>query len=233
MTVYPLLRVRTSDHRASTTCTQTAAHRYWLVLALTFVGLVFAIVAPRADWTRATAVALLGITLLTALVTSGAAGALLRTAAGAVAVTIAAVGAAAALAVIPEVVAVNLTAVLFACTTLALIAGVARFVQARGVTLQVVLGGVAIYLLLGGFFTYVIAAVATIGDATYFAQGTDGTLGEYVYYSFTVLTTTGFGDLSAATSVGRAIAVVEMLVGQIYLVTVISVLVSQLRGRIR
>ena len=44
-----------------------------------------------------------------------------------------------------------------------------------------------------------------------------------MYYSFTVLTTTGFGDLTAAEPVGHALAVVEMLGGQLYLVTVIGV----------
>ncbi len=48
-----------------------------------------------------------------------------------------------------------------------------------------------------------------------------------------MLTTTGFGDLSAATHLGRALAVVEMLVGQIYLVTVIGVLVGNFAGRQR
>jgi hypothetical protein len=54
-----------------------------------------------------------------------------------------------------------------------------------------------------------------------------------VYYSFTVLTTTGFGDLTAATPVGQALSVVEMLIGQIYLVTVIGVLVGNFAGRSR
>ena len=48
-----------------------------------------------------------------------------------------------------------------------------------------------------------------------------------MYYSFTVLTTTGFGDLTAAHGLGRALAVVEMLVGQLYLVTVISILIGR------
>ena len=43
------------------------------------------------------------------------------------------------------------------------------------------------------------------------------------------MTTTGFGDLSPATRGGRAVAVLEMLTGQIYLVTVISLLVGNLR----
>jgi hypothetical protein len=52
-----------------------------------------------------------------------------------------------------------------------------------------------------------------------------------VYYSFTVLTTTGFGDLTAASAAGEALSVVEMLAGQIYLVTVIGVLVGSFRPR--
>ena len=52
-----------------------------------------------------------------------------------------------------------------------------------------------------------------------------------MYYSFTVLTTTGFGDFTAATPVGHAMAVVEMLLGQLYLVTVIGVIVGDFAGR--
>jgi hypothetical protein len=45
-----------------------------------------------------------------------------------------------------------------------------------------------------------------------------------------VLSTTGFGDLTPAIPVGQALAVVEMLVGQIYLVTVIGLLVGRVVG---
>jgi hypothetical protein len=44
------------------------------------------------------------------------------------------------------------------------------------------------------------------------------------------MTTTGFGDLTAADSLGRALAVTEALTGQIYLVTVVALIVSNLRG---
>ena len=73
--------------------------------------------------------------------------------------------------------------------------------------------------------------VAESGGDPYFAQGTSGTEGDCVYYGFTVPTTTGFGDVTAAHPVGRARAVLEMLLGQLYLVTVIAVLVGGLRGR--
>jgi hypothetical protein len=47
------------------------------------------------------------------------------------------------------------------------------------------------------------------------------------------MTTTGLGDLTAATRVGRALAVLEMLIGQIYVVVVIGLLVGNVTGRRR
>jgi uncharacterized MnhB-related membrane protein len=42
----------------------------------------------------------------------------------------------------------------------------------------------------------------------------------------------GYGDLSAATDLGRSVAIAEALIGQIYLVTVVAVIVGGLgRGR--
>lgn len=47
------------------------------------------------------------------------------------------------------------------------------------------------------------------------------------------MTTTGFGDLTAALDLGRTLAVTEALVGQVYLVTVVALIVSNLRPRRR
>jgi hypothetical protein len=99
------------------------------------------------------------------------------------------------------------------------------------VTVQAVAGALAVYLLLGIVFSFAISTMAKIGSGPYFAQGIDGTESQRVYFSFTSMTTTGFGDLTPGTDGGRAIAVLEMLIGQIYLVTVISLLVGNLRRR--
>jgi hypothetical protein len=114
----------------------------------------------------------------------------------------------------------------------ALLGGVWRLVSERGVTLRAVLGAVTIYLYLGLVFAWVIAFVSAADSTPYFAQPDVGH-GDRVYFSFTVLTTTGFGDYSAATPTGHALAVLEMLAGQLYLVTVIGVLVGGLAGRRR
>ena len=114
----------------------------------------------------------------------------------------------------------------------ALVGGVARLIKERGVTLRAVVGALTIYLYVGLLFAWVIAFVSAVDSTPYFAQPDLGH-GDRVYFSFTVLTTTGFGDLTAATSLGHALAVVEMLTGQLYLVTVIGVLVGGLVGRRR
>jgi len=53
-----------------------------------------------------------------------------------------------------------------------------------------------------------------------------------MYYSFVTLTTVGYGDLTASTAIGRMLSVTEALVGQLYLVTVVAILVSNM-GRSR
>ena len=75
-----------------------------------------------------------------------------------------------------------------------------------------------------------IACIATL-FAFGMTGGADVTQSSRVYFSFTTLTTTGYGDYTPATSAGHALAVVEMLVGQLYLVTVIGVLVGSFGRR--
>jgi hypothetical protein len=96
---------------------------------------------------------------------------------------------------------------------------------------QAVAGALAIYLCIGLTFAWIIGLVARLDSAPYFNSGTDGTESDKVYFSFTVLTTTGFGDLTAASALGHALAVLEMLLGQLYLVTVIGVLIGSYRRR--
>ena len=211
----------------------TAGYRYGIVLACGATALVFIIVAPSADWSRAVALALEGFALLVVVATSRAR-AEVRRARAAVLGTVSAlliVGIAAG--VVPEEGVTALGAVVGIAVPFTLIGGLIGLIRQHGVTLQAVAGALAIYLQLGLIFAWTVGFVAHVDSAPYFAQGGDGSPSDRVYYSFTVLTTTGFGDLTPATQVGRALAVVEMLGGQLYLVTVIGVLVGGLVGRRR
>jgi hypothetical protein len=129
--------------------------------------------------------------------------------------------------------ALSATSAATAVTIAVILGGLVRLVQEQGVGLQAVFGALAIYLLVGLTFGFLIGALATGIGGDYFAQGTDGVQSQRVYFSFTVMTTSGFGDLTARAPSGRALAVLEMLIGQLYLVTVIATLVGNLRRRER
>jgi hypothetical protein len=118
-------------------------------------------------------------------------------------------------------------------TPIALVRGLLRMMREKGATSQSVAGALAIYLSVGLIFAWLIGLVAAVGASPYFAQHTSGTQGDKVYFSFTVMTTTGFGDLSPATPAGHALAVIEMLTGQLYLVTVIGLLIGSFAARRR
>ena len=62
----------------------------------------------------------------------------------------------------------------------------------------------------------------------FFAGGQVPTVAHCLYFSFTTLTTVGYGDFTAASNLGHTLSVTEALIGQIYLVTVVAVIVSNL-----
>jgi hypothetical protein len=195
------------------------------------VVVVLLIVAPAHDGTYAAAFALESAALVVVIATSRTRAAVRRVRSIATASLAAAWVLAIAAGIVPLFFVHAAGGLVTILIPLTLVGGLLRLVRAHGVTLQAVAGSLAIYLLIGLAFAWLIGLAARIASAPYFATGTDGTESSRVYFSFTVLTTTGFGDLSAATKVGRAIAVVEMLAGQLYLVTVISVLVGGLVSR--
>lgn len=120
---------------------------------------------------------------------------------------------------------------LAAAVPVALGGGLLRLIRDEGVTRQAVAGALAIYLLVGLLFASAISFAAAVQGSQFFTGAPHVTNGERVYYSFTVLTTTGFGDYTTSTPVGHGLAVLEMLTGQLYLVTVIGVLIGNLAGR--
>jgi hypothetical protein len=96
----------------------------------------------------------------------------------------------------------------------------------RTATSATLAGAVAIYLLAGLAFADLYTCLAELSGAPFFTQTTSPNSVAYLYYSFTILTTVGFGDLTAGTDLGRMLAVVEALVGQLYLVTVVAIIVA-------
>jgi hypothetical protein len=115
----------------------------------------------------------------------------------------------------------------------AIILGVIRSLRARqAVTLEAVFGVLCVYILLGMFFASVYGTIDRLGGDPFFAGGQSATVARCLYFSFTSLTTAGYGDFTARTNLGHTLSVSEALLGQIYLVTVVSLIVANL-GRSR
>jgi hypothetical protein len=126
-------------------------------------------------------------------------------------------------------VALAMNAALVALGPPAVAAGVVGDLRATGrVRLAAVLGVLCLYLLLGMFFAFAYGAIDRLGGHPFFAGGQAATASNCLYFSFTTLTTVGFGDFVARADLGHSLAVFEALIGQIYLVTVVSLIVSNL-----
>jgi Ion channel len=112
--------------------------------------------------------------------------------------------------------------------TVALI--VRRILSFGTVTGQSILGAVSAYMIVGLMFAAFYSAIAKLDGGHFFADGRTGNTETFQYFSFTTLTTLGYGDFTAAGNDGRALAVIEALTGQVFLATLVARLVAAFRG---
>ena len=97
---------------------------------------------------------------------------------------------------------------------------------ARHVDFRTILGAVSVYALLGLLFALFYLAVGRWSDSDFFTGVAEARSSDYLFFSYTTLTSTGYGNLIPAGTVGQSFAVFEMLIGQIFLVTLVAGLVS-------
>ena len=208
-----------------------ARFRYGIVFLLMLALVVFVIAAPSANWSRAVTLAIEGVALVFAVATARERQQVRRRRAIGVGVVMIVLIVLVATGAAPRQLTDTANVIVTVAIPVVIVGGLLRLLREGGVTFQAVAGALAIYLAVGLVFAWIIGFIAHVGSTPYFAQNTSGTEGDRVYFSFTVLTTTGFGDFSAGTAVGHALAVIEELTGQLYLVTVIGVLIGHFVGR--
>jgi hypothetical protein len=106
-----------------------------------------------------------------------------------------------------------------------------RLLQHIVVSFNTFYGAICIYLLIAMLFASVYAFTAWVQGVPFFSQiqppDQVGTI-DYLYFSFITITTVGYGDLTAASDVGRMTAACEAVLGQLYLITVIALVVQNL-----
>jgi Ion channel len=106
---------------------------------------------------------------------------------------------------------------------------VRRLVRRRTVDTETVLGAIAAYLMVGMAFAFAYRALGKLQAGPFFGPQGDGSFSQDLFVSFTTLTTTGYGNLVPADNPGQSLAVLEMLIGQLFLVTAVAKVVSTRR----
>lgn len=208
---------------------RTEGYRFGNVLILLVLTFVYLSAAPPEHWAQVGSVILESAAVLTALVASRVSRAAFQIAVlvivASFAVTVAAIG----FGVNPRVPIGTFVSMLL---TIAVPAAIARALWKRGlVDIRTVLGALAIYMSIGLFFAFLFSAIHEVTDKPVFAQHVVETSADFVYFSFVTVATVGYGDLTATGGFARAFAALEGVTGQLYLVTVVALLVSNLRPR--
>jgi hypothetical protein len=93
-------------------------------------------------------------------------------------------------------------------------------------------GAVAVYLLLGFIWTRLYQIVELVSPGAFrVPEGEIPSGANLGYFSFVTLATLGYGDISPVNIVARDLAVLEAIMGQLYLVILISRLVAEWVGK--
>ena len=93
------------------------------------------------------------------------------------------------------------------------------------------LGAIAAYLMVGMSFAFVYQALGGLQAGPFFGSLGEGSFLQYLVFSFTTLTTTGYGNPVPDANPGQTLAVLEMLIGQLFLVTAVARVVSAWQPR--
>lgn len=110
--------------------------------------------------------------------------------------------------------------------TIAMAAVLRRVVTSAEVGFRTILGAISVYTVLGILFTFLYGTIERIQGGPFFEGVSDPAGSDFLFFSYTTLTTTGYGNLVPGGQPGRMLAGLEMMLGQIFLVTLVAGLVS-------
>lgn len=100
-------------------------------------------------------------------------------------------------------------------------------VRQQRVTTDVIMAAVCGYFLLGLMWSFVYFFVdAALPGSFQLAQGSSEAGAKFIYFSFVTLTTVGYGDVLPLSNAARSLAILEAVMGQLYLAVTIARLIG-------
>ena len=200
------------------------------VLLLTVAAIVLTPFLGEYSWGRTVLAFIVGASALMALVRTGAHGAIRKTATVAIIFTTITASGAHAISnsgrtTWPQILATTLFTLLLIVTPTVV---VLRLLLRPRVTLDTLAGALTAYLQIGIFFGSLYRLLDLVGNGSFFAGNPPATTQTFQYFSFITMATVGYGDFTPGTPVGQMLAMCEGIFGQIFLVTVVALTVSNL-----
>jgi hypothetical protein len=98
----------------------------------------------------------------------------------------------------------------------------------QDVSKDTIAGAAAVYMLFALMWSFLYGVLDLVEPGS-FAISAAQTLGErniFLYYSFVTITTLGYGDITPVTYIATSLAVLEAVVGQLFLVVLVAWLVG-------
>ncbi|MFL5832704.1 MAG: ion channel [Solirubrobacterales bacterium] len=197
---------------------------FGLVLALVLLTYVLASLLSNRGWSAVVLILATSATSVVALASSHVRRQVVRASLWLSALTVLlAVGAAAS----DEQTLLNLASLIQICLLAVAMAAVLwRVVSSAEVGSRTILGAISVYAVLGILFTFAFGTIDRIQGGPFFEEVAHPSGSDFIFFSYTTLTTTGYGNLVPGGQPGRMIAGLEMMLGQIFLVTLVAGLVS-------
>ncbi len=96
------------------------------------------------------------------------------------------------------------------------------------ISMSTVLGAMTVYVAIGLFFASLYHSFLQFNPKSFVTSNGPLTTSAMHYLSFVTITTVGFGDITPVTNLARTTVAFEALIGQVYLVTVVALVVGRL-----
>jgi Ion channel len=203
---------------------ETLRDEFGLVLGLVLLTYVLTSLLSNRGWSAVILTLATSATSIVALTSSHARARLVRAAVLLSALT---VGLAVISAASDERTFLNLASIVqISLLAVAMAAVLLRVVGTAEVGSRTILGAISVYAVLGILFTFAYGTIDRIQGGAFFENVPHPDGGDFLFFSYTTLTTTGYGNLVPGGEPGQMIAGLEMMVGQVFLVTLVAGLVS-------
>jgi Ion channel len=203
---------------------EAASDAFGLVFLLVLATYVLASLLSNRGWSAVLLTVATSVTSVVALTSAHARAALVRATLGLSALTILLAAVAAAS---DDRAWLNFaSAIQIGLLAIAMAAVLRRVVTSAEVGFRTILGAISVYTVLGILFTFLYGMVDRIQGGPFFEGIAQPQGSDFLFFSYTTLTTTGYGNLVPGGQPGRMIAGLEMMLGQIFLVTLVAGLVS-------